>query len=749
LSSSGPGLVVIDRGAKGRVVLDAKSGEPRSPVRAPATDPPALLAFSGSSVAAFAPGASPGKLLWTDTDVANNGRAFSEPVFVGNGVYLLKPRELVLRDASSGRALRRWPLPRYLEDAVRFHVAALLADDERFTLLGEGGFWSDGDGVIMTGRGASDGVEFLYRPMPSAEHQLLLGDTLVLFSARLGAASAYDLTAHEPPLASLGAEGMVKAVLAETPGDQRPCGRLARLPGLGRYWLEVAAKPSDPLWVCALLALEGDPQPGAGALFRRLAQNPPKSASDVGDPLGLILRVLAADDELATSQLLSTFARRAPPHVQRDPRFGTVGLARQQHWRTGRTSQLGFCPVTERSRKVPELVAPPGSGGIGTPHPLIFIEMANDGSWCLVCQARTDTDETPGTSVITGFHGEPGGDELHPYLVVGSGAGWTFDEFIASDPKGRYLAVREGACLSFVDTRAASVMTVPNADLRDQGYGPHRGAAFDVEGKRALYLRSGAKNQIVIRDLASGNERSLDPGPGLILSARFDARGQWLEVEVLRRQPWLPPVGTTAAPRHCSGPAISRPAFSSSMTAVTRLLPLGEGAAHEGADILAAFEGGALVRKSDWALVVRNPDGGEKPLVPGSCQGHVLHVDASRGVVIVACAPEGRSGPSLWIFGRNGGQKLASAESGPLGDSFGGAPERVVDLGALHVDVEAQRIVQEPAPAPGEVRPKRGSSASDKGLLAVRGDGAVLSYAPSNQPEWHVRLGPLVWVTRP
>src|SRR6185295_4607968 len=87
----------------------------------------------------------------------------------------------------------------------------------------------------------------------------------------------------------------------------------------------------------------------------------------VEDPLELIVRALSADDELETSRLLSELARRPEP---KDPRQRyrsqlVIESARQQLWRTGRTSELGFCPLTPRSRRVGELSVRASDGSIG------------------------------------------------------------------------------------------------------------------------------------------------------------------------------------------------------------------------------------------------------------------------------------------------------------------------------------------------------------------------------------------------
>src|SRR5262245_21794783 len=52
---------------------------------------------------------------------------------------------------------------------------------------------------------------------------------------------------------------------------------------------------------------------------------------------------------------------------------------------------------------------------IGTAHPVMVDEIADDGSWMVLCQARHDTDGDGTISVGFGMHGAAYGDRLDPY----------------------------------------------------------------------------------------------------------------------------------------------------------------------------------------------------------------------------------------------------------------------------------------------------------------------------------------------
>jgi hypothetical protein len=112
----------------------------------------------------------------------------------------------------------------------------------------------------------------------------------------------------------------------------------------------------------------------------------------------------------------------------------------------------------------------------------------------------------------------------------------------------------------------------------DAYLGAPRGAEFDADGKRIVYLRGGAQPALIVRELSSGDEQVLDPGPGLVLRARFAAERPWLVAEIAASGK-LPDILTTLAPRRCRGSAVSYSVFGGADSAapIVRLLPLGGG----------------------------------------------------------------------------------------------------------------------------------------------------------------------------
>src|SRR5262249_3996962 len=69
--------------------------------------------------------------LWSEGAAGRENHAFAAPVITADRAYILKPNEVVARELASGRVLRRWPLPAYLNGYVRGVDAMLVADGPR------------------------------------------------------------------------------------------------------------------------------------------------------------------------------------------------------------------------------------------------------------------------------------------------------------------------------------------------------------------------------------------------------------------------------------------------------------------------------------------------------------------------------------------------------------------------------------------------------------------------------------------
>jgi hypothetical protein len=183
-------------------------------------------------------------------------------------------------------------------------------------------------------------------------------------------------------------------------------------------------------------------------------------------------------------------------------------------------------------------------------------QIADDGGWLVICQARHDTDGDRTISVGFGMHGSAFGDRLDPYLVVGSGEGVPIDTFVTRSSDGAWFAVIRGGKLELFDGKTNRSVELRDADVRDDGspYGDARAAVIADSGTRMTYFRHGRdRDRIVIRDLGSGQERivAVDGSPWRMW---LDDAGRWARVAVLSPGASWPVANTSLAPRGCRGP---------------------------------------------------------------------------------------------------------------------------------------------------------------------------------------------------
>jgi hypothetical protein len=181
---------------------------------------------------------------------------------------------------------------------------------------------------------------------------------------------------------------------------------------------------------------------------------------------------------------------------------------------------------------------------IGTAHPVLVQELAEDGSWLVICQAREDTDHDGKIEVGVGFHGDLVGDAMKPYLVFGSGSGMPIDELVSRDADSKWLAfVRRGKLV--ISDAAGHATELPNADSE---------ASIASDGSRIVYSRG--HNLVVIRELPAGTERVIDAG-GAIWRAMLVDGGHWAGVAVMRPGAKFPHEMTDEARGACHGRALA------------------------------------------------------------------------------------------------------------------------------------------------------------------------------------------------
>ncbi len=373
------------------------------------------------------------------------------------------------------------------------------------------------------------------------------------------------------------------------------------------------------------------------------------------------LRVL-----LASALLLPACAvRRVPPPPPPQPTSAPVAAPAPA---PEPTSAPVTAPAPETQRPpvaalppAPEFtVAPPTSlqretGPIGTRHPLLFQRAARDGRWVIACQAREDTNGDGKLEVRFGRHGDTYGDALAPYLFLEPGEGERLEDFLAADPTGRYLVVVRGGSLRLLDTytRADHELAPPEAIPESTAPSASLPVSFSRDGQRLLLVSlSGPEKRATafLVNLRDGTRREVPHGPGVLGQALLDPEGQWVWFGVVTQdtdgdgQLTWPRARTSLASRYCRGPIMSYGTYGQagdSASWLLRRVDAGPLVPREG--VLQPL-GDALLRQGEQGEVfVEQASGQRTEWVPASCRANVLHVDAAREQVLVACTAQGNA----------------------------------------------------------------------------------------------------------
>jgi hypothetical protein len=306
--------------------------------------------------------------------------------------------------------------------------------------------------------------------------------------------------------------------------------------------------------------------------------------------------------------------------------------------------------------------APPEEA-LGAAEPFMLEAASPDGQWVVICQARVDTDGDGKVAVRVGPRGELQGDRLVSYLLTSPGAGDPIDELLAFDPTGRWLVTREGGRAWLRDARGGRVLdlTALGADTEADAlpYRPHRALSFDAGGTRLLYVRRGSnRTQIVVRQLGSARETTIDPGPGELWRAELDSSGQWVILRVIAqdtngngRLEW--PVPRVAENRwRCAGP-IPRPTVWGERGDANRLAvaPSSGGRVEWVPDLVTPLGTDLVVREPGGRLLLRDSRGKTEELAAKECDARIVHSDPGRGLVLGVCT-RGLGKSQLKLFGR-------------------------------------------------------------------------------------------------
>ncbi|WP_420945055.1 hypothetical protein [Archangium gephyra] len=299
-------------------------------------------------------------------------------------------------------------------------------------------------------------------------------------------------------------------------------------------------------------------------------------------------------------------------------------------------------------------VAPPTglqqkAGPIGTRHPILFQRSAEDGRWVIACQAREDTNRDGAVEVRFGRHGDTYGDALVPYLFLEPGEGEHLDDFLTADPAGRYLVLVRAGSLRLLDTytRTDTELAPPGAIPESTAPSAPLPVSFSRDGRHLLLVSlSGPEKRptAFLLDLRDGSRREVPHGPGVLGHARLDSDGRWVMFGVITQdtnedgQLTWPRARTSLSSRYCRGPIMSYGHYGQEGDTPTWLLRRVDGGGLVPSEGVLQTLGDALLRLSPQGEVfVEEASGQRTEWVPASCRANVLHVDAAREQVLVAC----------------------------------------------------------------------------------------------------------------
>jgi hypothetical protein len=208
--------------------------------------------------------------------------------------------------------------------------------------------------------------------------------------------------------------------------------------------------------------------------------------------------------------------------------------------------------------------------------------------------------------------------------------------------------VRDAERYLLLDSHGDGVVDLGSlsADLRtDSSALPgHRALAFDHAGQRLAYLRSGGQGgELVLRDLAAGSERTVRTPPGEIHRLEIAAGDGYALLHTVAedtnkngRLDW--PVPPARAPRSaCQGPLARISARYPTGDKALKVLVSLRGDKAEAVPELVTPLGSALVRRAPSGELVLAENGKSTSLASAQCAGRVLHADAARQMLLIAC----------------------------------------------------------------------------------------------------------------
>ena len=279
--------------------------------------------------------------------------------------------------------------------------------------------------------------------------------------------------------------------------------------------------------------------------------------------------------------------------------------------------------------------------------PVVLERASRDGHWVSLCTARNDSNGDGRLTASVGPRGELRGDAFERYLIA-PGEELPIEGLVGADASGRYaLVIQRGALLLWdAESRKSLDLSALGADTRlsAESFAELRTVDFDKQSRRLLYVKRGdAGARVVVRNLADGSERQLDPGPGSIWRARFDPGGTFVVVELInddsnKNGRFDFPAPLLKAPRPCSTtPGRYHTWLDRGDRPATVLVPLSGGAPLLEPDLVMPLGETLLLRDASGALLLSRA-GKKRVLEPAACKGRIVHADVERELFVIGCA---------------------------------------------------------------------------------------------------------------
>lgn len=290
----------------------------------------------------------------------------------------------------------------------------------------------------------------------------------------------------------------------------------------------------------------------------------------------------------------------------------------------------------------------------GTPDPYTLLGFDPEAQWVALCQAREDTDGDGLTRVGFFHHGEPAGDAMKTYFVLGGGEGEAIDGYLGRAASGAWVALRKGTRVYLLNTRTGAERDLAQVNLDKEAdpspAGGIRTLRFSPKKEQLLLVQESkaGRASVALMDLATGELRHLDLGAGRVWRAGFSEDGTWIHAELVTADKNgngsldLPTIATTLRGDACGQPsAYSNWGLEKDHDEITSVaIPVVGGKVRPAPDVQGVLDGDLVLTRDDGTLVRENAAGAQQRLAGPKCESGVLDyysIEYKRW--LVACRP--------------------------------------------------------------------------------------------------------------